>query len=353
MFKELFFCLLFILLPVSCTDNPQSRNEPDTKNPEPRRLANGDTLRTLDLCSSQHLSKPQNIQTIGNHLLIETPTDCGYLTLFDPESRQSVSHYFTKDEPSFRYSDSETEQKTVSLYGSVTGILYLYTVDNGTISFKQAVNMKNVEGTPSSVLEAEDGTYIGIGPYRKGLLSLFDKKSRQIFFFGNFPLNEYLPEKGRDYFILYEYNGCIAKSEDTRHIAYASRQFGYLSCYELKGRRTDRGWEKRLSQPRYTRKKDQLLMDAGHQNGFADLRIAGNHIYALYKGAYHDPQQAGLSSPPMKVLVYTLQGDDAGKYILPGTVIHIAVDRKEKYLYTVSASDKGNDAAFFLIRYPL
>ena len=346
----LFFLLLFAL---SCSGNKSDRKTTGTSEPVALHFTEGETLCPLDICSNLYIKKPQNIHTVGNYLLIENPTDCGYLTLFNPETRQSVYHGFTKKAPSFRYSETETEQTTISLFGNVTAILYRYTVDKGTITFHEAVNLKNVEGTPTAVYPLNDGLYVGIGIYRQGLLALIDKQYKQISFFGNYPLNEYLPEKGPDYYILSTYDGCIEGSSDNRHIFYASRRYGYISCYSIKNKRMERQWEKRLTEPKYSRRKDQLDMKPDHQYGFSDLRTAGNHIYALYEGNYHSPSEAALSDPPQKILVYTMDGTTAAEYTVPGKVIHIDVDKEEKYLYTVAVAKDDDPYTHYLIRYPL
>lgn len=344
--------------------------------PIKQNLAGTDTLCPLSIYTKYLEKKAQRIHVIENHILIENPTDCGDLTIYNIETGELQSHLFKKDQPTFRYSGQSQFKGTVALYGTVTKIFYEYNFDNGLISFGKATNLYSKNGTPQVARRLADDLFAGISTYRDGPLALLDKKNKTMTCFGKYPLNEPLPLREHEYNILQHYRGAMDVSDDKKHIVYVSKTFGYMACYKYKNRKMSLLWEKRLTDNVYTRKRDILTFAPEHRKGFNDVRIINNHIYAIYDGNPYKPEK-DKPSINNKVLVYDLEGRLLAEYTIPQELEYIDTDAGEKFLYATvrtAAASQNNEpiismtlspgqeafpatpdisAESYLIRYPL
>lgn len=340
--------LIFLLSLCCCQQKTQLVITPVKKD-----FLAGDTLRKLVVFNHFFARYPQPIQVVDDYIVIENPTDCGNLTMFNLKTKESLSYWFKKATPSHTYSKDASYQGKIALYGSITNIFYEYNIDKGIISFDKATNMSDVDNTPRKVCRLTDSKFVGIGNLRQGLLAVYDKKIKGITFAGKYPLDEYMPPSEYQYDLLQAYRGFLAVSKDKKQVVYACEALGYIACYKYEKDKLSFMWKKQLTENKYKRTIHRLDFEPDHQKGFKDVKVINNHIYALYSGDYFGSPENVTVPVRNKVIVYNLDGVLLAEYLLPDQLIYFDVDKSEKYLYGTSISYGKDDLGSLLMRYPL
>lgn len=204
-----------------------------------------------------------------------------------------------------------------------TNIYYEYVIEDGQLRLDEFTRLRVYEYSPRDAVRLDDDHFVFIGMYKDGLFGLWDKPTRALTFFGNYPVEK----EYNDNILLSYFNGRIDLSGD--QLVYVSYQFGYISSYKYNKGRLVKLWEKQIGEYLYKENSLGLVFDEKHKNGFLEVYFAGDNIYALYNGCDGTMGEEFTNS----IIVFTKDGKPIAHHTLPDMISYMKVDSKGEYAY--------------------
>jgi len=213
-----------------------------------------------------------------------------------------------------------------------TNIYYEYAIENGNLSLKDFTRMRLGENSPRQAVRLDEDHFAFIGQYKDGLFGVWEKPTRTLTFFGNYPIVE-------DYtldILLPYFDGRIDRSGD--QLVYVSYQFGFISSYNYNKGRLVRLWEKQIGDYLYRENSMGLVFDEKHKTGFIEVYFAGDYIYTLYNGIDETMGEEFTNS----IVVFTKdKGKPVARYTLPDMMSYMKFDSKGEYAYATYSTYLG------------
>lgn len=256
---------------------------------------------------------------------------------------QLSEYQYTGETDTLLIPDFPDLQTSLELFNMGTCTSYRYDMEKGKMKVLQNAHLMLDENTPSmGCVKIKEDVYVGIPYYGTRLLKSFKRGK------GYFEIKEWgeFPLKGgdgkpacRDH-----YTGSL--STDNGYLVYASHEFGYISLYKWEKDKLKFQWERRLVPSDCKIRQSGLVFGSEHAHGFEEVRMASNHIYAL-----NYVSTANKSPLKNTITVLDLEGRIVGRYATHETMYALAVDKKEKYLYTTLLRKKGEKSC--IVRYKL
>ena len=183
------------------------------------------------------------------HLLNDTllcllnQQDASSIRIFQTTGKEMNQYTLKKKDTAIVISPDENLQARLEYLNPANNVYYELAVDRGEMSIADFTRLRLGKFSPKEAFKVGDKLFVGLGPYLKGLLSVFDKdkQSKEINFFGNYPIagTEYQYQEYLDYF-----QGYLARHDN--QFIYASTYFGYIASYSYENERlTNNGKSKR------------------------------------------------------------------------------------------------------------
>lgn len=204
-----------------------------------------------------------------------------------------------------------------------TNIYYEYVIEDGQLRLEEYTRLRMYENSPRHAARLDDGHFAFIGMYKDGLFGLFDKETRVMTFFGNYPV---VKEYNTNLLLAY-FDGRIDVSGN--QLVYVSYQFGYISSYIYEKGRLVKLWEKQIGEYLYRENSQGLVFDEKHKNGFLEVFFAGDYIYTLYNGCDATMGEEFTNS----IVVFSREGEPVARYIFPDMISYMKIDSKGEYAY--------------------
>lgn len=184
------------------------------------------------------------------HLLNDTllcllnSQDASSIRIFQTTGKEMNQYTLKKKDTAIVISPDKNLQARLEYLNPANNVYYELAVDRGEMSIADFTRLRLGKFSPSEAFKVGDKLFVGLGPYLKGLLSVFDKdkQSKEINFFGNYPVagTEYQYQEYLDYF-----QGHLARHDN--QFIYASTYFGYIASYSYENERLTKQWEKQTS----------------------------------------------------------------------------------------------------------
>lgn len=220
-------------------------------------------------------------------------------------------------------SEDKNLNTSIHFLNNANKVYYDFIIEEGVMRIQEFDRLRIGQRSPYTAVKADKNTFIGLGNYKDGLFSIFDKEAMLMNYFGNYPL----PDEHYLYTELTEYfRGYMDMLES--EVLYAAANFGYISSYRYNNGKLRKNWERQVSDYIFEQKDMKLIFGEDHRNGFDGVKIGKNHIYALYNG--HTQNQPGVSN---SLLVFTHQGELVTRYNFPDLVEYFVIDEEEKNVY--------------------
>lgn len=267
------------------------------------------------------------------HLLNDTllcllnSQDASSIRIFQTTSKEMNQYTLKKKDTAIVISPDKNLQARLEYLNPANNVYYELAVDRGEMSIADFTRLRLGKFSPSEAFKVGDKLFVGLGPYLKGLLSVFDKdkQSKEINFFGNYPVagTEYQYQEYLDYF-----QGYLARRDN--QFIYASTYFGYIASYSYENERLTKQWEKQTSDFLYQRVNNRIEFDSLHHEGFGCITAGKEHIYAFSQY---------LSEKQMKengILVFDKSGKLLSCLRIKNPVVYLVTDSREENLYAVS-----------------
>ena len=160
------------------------------------------------------------------HLLNDTllcllnQQDASSIRIFQTTGKEMNQYTLKKKDTAIVISPDENLQARLEYLNPANNVYYELAVDRGEMSIADFTRLRLGKFSPKEAFKVGDKLFVGLGPYLKGLLSVFDKdkQSKEINFFGNYPIagTEYQYQEYLDYF-----QGYLAR-HDNQFIALPS-----------------------------------------------------------------------------------------------------------------------------------
>jgi len=225
-----------------------------------------------------------------------------------------------------------------SFYDSTTDRYYYYTMENGRLTLSTQ-NLRFRGETVYRAVQLNNNNYAILGFFRR-LLGLYNKKSKEMDYFGHYPLSVQIPfdryAKGR---IVQSFQGKMAFSEKHSKIIYCSkRNFAYMSCYRFTGRKLKFEWAHHIiPPPEVSIVNGAIKLDSiSPRGGFSSVVTAGDYIFTCYQQT--NPADSA-SSNTASILVYNMTGDQIASYSIDYPLFDLVVDLEEKTIYGIFSKD--------------
>ncbi len=104
-----------------------------------------------------------------------------------------------------------------------------------------------------------------------------------------------------------------------------------------------------LTDPVYEIIKGEIIFDnEKHTMGFFDLKVVGNHLYALHYG-YNKNKYMNLNilQGAESILVFDFSGTPVIKYTLDTPIMSFCIDKEENTIYGVAMQEEGFNVVKF------
>lgn len=259
------------------------------------------------------------------------------------ETGKLGEYYYKGESDTLPIADFPDLKASLELFNMGTCTSYRYDMENGKLGVLQNAHLLLDENTPSmGCVKIKEDVYVGIPYYGTRLLKSFKREK------GYFEIKEWgeFPLKGGDGTPVYRpyYTGSL--STGNNYLVYGSNQFGYISLYKWEKDKLRTQWERNLLPSQCKVRSNGVVFENGHSQGFEEVRIANNHIYAL--------NYVGITKrSPLKntITVLDLKGRIVGRFTTHEPMYALAVDSKENYLYTTLLRKKGEKSC--IVRYKL
>lgn len=181
-------------------------------------------------------------------------------------------------------------------------------------------------------------TFIGIGPYEKGLFCILDSKGDTVNIVGEQPYRDEtersIPEIAR----AMAYQGKIAISPCGKHLAHAIYTAPIISFYELSPKDISLSMSHIESYPTYKPELDNnsyaSAMSKSNKLGYIDIAVTDKYVYALLSG--RSIKESGLSAFTGNVIcVFDWEGTLHKKIICNTDLTTICVSPDDSMIYAV------------------
>lgn len=267
------------------------------------------------------------------HLLNDTllcllnPQDASSIRIFRTQSKEMDQYTLKRKDTSIVISPDSHLNTKLDYLNRANNVYYELVVNNGQMSIANFIRLQLGDFSPSEAYQTEDKRFVCLGPFIKGLLSVYnsDKRSKEMLFFGNYPVigPEYQYKEYLDFF-----QGHLARYDN--QFVYASTYFGYLSSYIYKNKRLVKQWEKQTSDFLFHKTPDRIRFDSLHHEGFGCVTMGKEHIYAFsqYLSEKHQKENG--------ILIFNRDGKLVSHLIIKNPMVFLTVDSQEKNLYAVS-----------------
>ena len=186
-------------------------------------------------------------------------------------------------------------------------------------------------------------TYIGVGPYTKGLFSLLDAKGKHVKKIGEQPYRDSnerrIPELAR----AMAYQGKLSVSPDGCYLVHAIYSTPMISFYRLQPQNIEEIGEDIIAYPVYKselgKKSYASAMSRHNKLGFMDVVPTDRHIYAILSN--RTIVESGLSAFLGNIIMkYDWNGNLVKKYVCNYDLMNICITPDEKTLYAVGLVDE-------------
>lgn len=210
--------------------------------------------------------------------------------------------------------------------------------DSKVLFFKKVI----VDSLHYRLVATSFDTYIGVGPYTKGLFSLLDAKGKCLKKIGEQPYRDShersIPELAR----AMAYQGKLSVSPDGCYLVHAIYSTPMISFYRIQPQNIDKIGEDVIAYPEYKPElgKDSYASAMSRHNrlGFMDVVATDRHIYAILSN--RTIVESGLSAFSGNIIMkYDWSGNIVKKYICNYDLMHMCVTPDEKTLYAVGLID--------------
>lgn len=246
------------------------------------------------------------------------------IVAIEAKKKELTNYFYRKKNEKIILSSDTTWNTSLSFYHPATRIFYDYQVEKGILTLADFTRLRLQKDTPFTALKADDKTVVGIGLYPRGLWGLYHAEKAQISFYGNYPVPPpYASKENRPFF-----EGAICRFEN--QYVYASSSFGYISSYIYEDGELHKLWERQLTDFLYEEKVSRVLIDSLNHNGFSDICMTENYIYALYNGY---TEKTNWEERINSLLIFDRSGTPLAHYPFPDEMVYIDIDSQGKYLY--------------------
>jgi len=335
--KELFYILtiLCFYLPACSEKKEKVQMERISLNDLPT-----DTLRMETLIKLPDQWAPEFHMANDTLIVLLYQQDASLLRFFGTGEKEIRKYTFRKPKEQLPIEVDASLHTSFQFFHTGTNIFYEYEIENGKLRLAEFTRLRIAKATPRQSLKVDNNLFAGIGHYPKGLWGLCNRKKKELYFFGDYPIKqEYASEV-----LLPLFEGHIAQKDN--QLIYAASEFGFISSYTYAKGKIKKNWERQLADFLVEEKISRVIVDSLHTSGFRDVYISGKHIYGLYSG-YSKHSGWGMHN---SVILFTHNGDPVARYYFPDLMDYIAVDSEEKYLYA-TYSPYMNES--FLVRFEL
>ena len=273
------------------------------------------------------------------------PISAGKMYIYNTHTEQM--DYFQTVDPNYLsmkddeeyYPDALLQQLPVSFFHSYVNRYYHYTFENNKVKLTRQ-NLQPRGGLYiTKAVQLIENKYVTHGYFRTGLLGLCDKESKEMKYYGHFPIPVDIPfERNAMERIVQSFQGNIAYSNIHSKVVYGCRSFSYLSCYHFTEKKLTFQWEKHIVPPPTTQIVDGILKSdkTVTQGGFSGVTVAGDYVFASYT------QRNVTDSIPditYSILVFDMQGNHVATYHIDCYISGIMVDIEAGSIYGFSFED--------------
>ena len=282
----------------------------------------------------------------NGHIFMVDPISAGKMYIYNTQTGQT--DYFQTVDPNYLsmaddteyYPDALLQQLPLSFFHFYVNRYFHYTLENNKVKLTRQ-NLQPRGG--SHITKAEqisEKKYVTLGFFRTGLLGLCDKESKEMKYYGHYPISVDIPfERSAMENIVQSFSGNIAYSGQHSKVVYAGNRFAYLSCYHFTGKKLIFQWEKHIVPLPATQivdgeiKTDQTVT----QGRFSGVAVAGDYIFACYT------QKNVTDTVPdvaHSILVYDMNGNHVATYHIDCSISGIMADIEKGALYGFSFEDE-------------
>ena len=286
----------------------------------------------------------------NGHLFMVNPLNAGDMFIYNIQTGQmddlNTNHpaYFSTDD-AIRFADVLSQHLPLSFYHFYIDRYFQYTLEDNKVKLtRQNLRLKGTRINKAK--QISENKYVTLGFFRKGLLGLRDNESKEMRYYGHYPIPVKIPSKSSVMERITEnFQGNIAYSDEYSKVVYGSTNFAYLSCYYYTGEKLKFQWEKHIVPPPVTKIVDGFLVSDNTvaRGGFSDVAIAGNYIFASYT------QRNVTDSIPdvaHSILVYDMTGNHVATFHTDYPVSNMMIDAEEGSIYGIL---RGEDDLFPVI----
>jgi hypothetical protein len=313
-------CLLLIGLGFSCTN----------KAPETIIWSEGTQMVSCDTLSTYSRSFVGNILLKDNSLVIINSQSAEAIHVLDIQTSQRTSYVF-KD----TLNRIDPALFPISFYHYKTSVYYQYTMENDRLNLStQKLSFR--KETVTSGVHLNKNKYVTLGFFDR-LLGLYDKKSKEMQYFGRYPLSVGIPfDRVARKRIVQDFYGEIVFSEKHSKVVYGSGRFAYLSCYRFTGGKLVFQWEKHIiPPPQFRIINGYLEYDMKDtQSRLSAIATVGDYIFANLSQSNARDSIFAITN---NLMVYHINGDHIATYPVDYPLSAMAVDLGEKTIYGISS----------------
>ena len=280
----------------------------------------------------------------NGHIFMVDPLNAGEMFIRNIKTGQTddlqTEHpaYFTTNDAK-RYADVMGQHLPLSFYHFYSGRYFQYILEDNKVKLTK----QNLQPKGTTITKAEqlnENKYVTLGYFRTGLLGLCDKESKEMKYYGHYPISVALPfDRTAMEQIVQNFQGNVSYSDKHSKVVYGSRNFAYLSCYRFTGKKLTFQWEKHIVPLPVTQIADGFLVSDNTvtRGGFSDVAIAGDYIFAAYT------QRNVTDSFPdftHSILVYDMKGNHVASFHIDRPISSILIDEEEGSIYGISRSER-------------
>ena len=326
----LFFCLLQLLVACKNKNIPQE----DTRYVGSFALS-GDTIGRYPYFLKGVFFLKDDI------LIMIDPMNAGEMYMLDTQTGQMSYHSITD---SLR--DLNPSLFPFSFYQfDMTSYYYYSFVDNHLKFKREGLQFKGI--TTNRAVRLNENQYATLGFFRTGLLGLYDKKSKEINYYGHYPcaVNVPIMERQAVEQIVQSFQGNITYSEKHSKIIYCSSRFAYIACYTFTDSKLSFDWEHHIVPPPEVAVVDGFLKrdSTSSYGGFSSITTVGDYIFAPYWQVSAADWNFRTDFPRLStdsILVYNMNGVHVATFHTDHPLSDLTVDMERKTIYGLSYVDE-------------
>ena len=246
---------------------------------------------------NQKIDRVLFIENINNYLVILDPfNNNNTLKLIDPSTNSIIKSFGKKGRgPGEFISPSsltkiENQSNSFELYDINLRKIIEYSIDSVINSKNYFPNFKKNFSQPTGSLTGVislDSVYVGIGIFEQGKYLLIDKKNLIKSYELNYPEDKSRKDSKNKHKAM-AYQGKIVKRPKHNEFVFASSNCDYLEICKYDNGELTEVKEAITYHPKYTiqtkAKGFGIQWDADNPNGYVDMRVSENYIFALYSG---------------------------------------------------------------------